>query len=78
MMLLSSARTHSSPPPKAESESLFIPFVGADSTCTFLQRRHLTSQSMSRKDWLNVSHSAKFNVTPFFVGCHRSSPAALK
>ena len=65
MMLISSACTHSSSPPKAESEYLFIPLEGGDWTCAFLQRRRLTSQSMLRKDWLNVSHSAKFNVTPF-------------
>ena len=49
MLLLSSACTQSSSPPKAESESLFIPLGGRDSTCSFLQRRRLTSQSMSRK-----------------------------
>ena len=38
----------------------------------------LHHQCQKRKDWLNVSHSAIFNVTPFFVGYQRSSPAALK
>ena len=47
-MLISSACTHSSSPPKSESEYLFIPLEGGDWTCAFLQRRRLTIKVKKR------------------------------
>ena len=53
MMLLSSACTYSSSPPKAESKSLFIPLEGGDSTCAFLQRGvSLYNQCQEKTGWM--------------------------
>ena len=68
----------SSSPPNADCRFLLIPVGGIGSTCSFLQRSCLTLASMSTKDLTNLSHSLKFNATPFFVGYQRSSPETLK
>ena len=69
---------HSSSLPNADCKFLLVPFGGIGSTCSFLQWSCVTLASILTTDLTNLSHSPKFNATPFLLDTSNLFPGALK